>query len=238
MYTKNRIACRNNGEIEMTTATQPNEDAPLIYGSPISSFTRKVLLALQFKGIAHRCELPDMDLFKQLNPLGKMPVLLTEGRTIIDSSVICDFLDRRYPDAPKLYPVDAFQRAQALWLEEYIDTTLQESCYALVNEVLFKPLRYGQPSDPKVVEESKGPIGDRLDYLEQELSGPSFVEGGIGIAELTLFAVTANPISAGFVIDPACWPSLAQMIAQMDDSDLIVNHTARYGQSLKPPTDG
>jgi len=221
----------------MANSSEQTTEMPLVYGAAMSSFTRKVLLALQFKGIEHRCELPDMELFARLNPLAKMPILLTEGRTIIDSSVICDFLDRRYPDAPALYPADIFLRARALWLEEYIDTGLQASIYPFVNEVLFKPLRYGQPSDPKIVEESQQPIADRLEYLESELTGDSLVEGGIGIADITLYSVLANPIRAGFPLDPARWPRLARHLDRLRASDLIVNHVARYdGQIPSVPS--
>jgi glutathione S-transferase len=223
----------------MNNSSNPKGEEPLVYGSPVSSFTRKVLLALEFKGIAHRSEMPDMELFTRLNPLGKMPILATEGRTIIDSSVICDFIDRRYPGAPPLYPADVFLRARALWLEEYIDTALQASIYPLVNEVMFKPLRYGQPADPRVAEESKLPIGERLEYLEAELTGETFIEGGTGIVEITLYAVLANSMRCGFLIDPARWPRLARLMGQLLGSELIAGHVARYaGQIPKVPAVG
>jgi glutathione S-transferase len=223
----------------MNNPGNPIGEEPVVYGSPVSSFTRKVLLACEFKDIAHRSEMPDMELFTRLNPLGKMPILVTEGRTIIDSSVICDFLEHRYPDTPPLYPTDAFQRARALWLEEYIDTALQASIYPFVNEVMFKPLRYGQPADPKVAEESKQLIADKLDYLEGELTGESFIEGGMGIAEITLYAVLANSLRGGFVIDPARLPRLARLIGQLLGSDLITGHVARYaGQMPQVPKIG
>jgi glutathione S-transferase len=223
----------------MSNSSNTSGEGPLVYGSPVSSFTRKVLLALEFKGVAHRCELPDMELFTRLNPLAKMPILVTEGRTIIDSSVICDFIDRRYPEAPPLYPADVFLRARALWLEEYIDTALQASIYPLVNEVMFKPLRYGQPADPKLAEESKLPIGERLEYLETELTGETFIEGGTGIVEITLYAVLANSMRCGFVIDPARWPRLAHLMGQLLGSDLVTGHVERYaGQIPKVPAVG
>jgi len=223
----------------MSNSSNTSGEGPLVYGSPVSSFTRKVLLALEFKGIAHRCEMPDMELFTRLNPLAKMPIMVAEGRTIIDSSVICDFIDRRYPDAPQLYPDDIFLRARALWLEEYIDTALQASIYPFVNEVMFKPLRYGQPADPKVAQESKQLITDKLDYLETELTGETFVEGSTGIVEITLYAVLANSLRGGFVIDPARLPRLARLIGQLLGSALITGHVARYALQIpKVPTVG
>jgi glutathione S-transferase len=216
----------------MGSSSNPGGEDPVIYGSPVSSFTRKVLLAFEFKGIAHRSEMPDMELFTRLNPLAKMPILATEGRTIIDSSVICDFLDQRYPDAPPLYPADPFLRARALWLEEYIDTALQASIYPLVNEVMFKPLRYGQPADPKVAEECKQLITDKLVYLESELTGDSFFEHGSGIAEITLYAVLANSLRCGFQIDPARLTRLARLMDQLLGSDLITGHVRRYAAQI------
>src|SRR5215469_16987801 len=44
--------------------------------------------------------------FKKINPRGVVPVLVHDGHTIVESSVICAYLDEVFPDPP-LMPKDA-----------------------------------------------------------------------------------------------------------------------------------
>ena len=53
--------------------------------------------------------------FKQLNPRGVVPVLVHDGSTIVESSVICMYLDDVFPD-PALTPKNPMERAtMRLW---------------------------------------------------------------------------------------------------------------------------
>src|SRR5690606_3058272 len=82
-----RISTTCNGAT-MTTMSTPADI--LLYGSPISTFVRKVQLLLEHKGLDYRMEMPDRDRLLAMNPLGKVPVLSHGGEVIVDSSVICD----------------------------------------------------------------------------------------------------------------------------------------------------
>lgn len=46
-----------------------------------------------------------------VSPVGKVPAITTpKGLNLSESSIICDFIEERYPDTP-LYPIDAGERA-------------------------------------------------------------------------------------------------------------------------------
>jgi len=49
--------------------------------------------------------------FSALNPLRRIPVFIDDKVSISDSTVICEYLEERYP-APPLLPSDLAQRAQ------------------------------------------------------------------------------------------------------------------------------
>jgi glutathione S-transferase len=74
----------------------------LLRSAPASPFARKVRMAILHLGLAGKVEIvaadtsnPDDDLRRD-NPLGKLPVLVTEeGRAIYDSPVILEYLDHR-----------------------------------------------------------------------------------------------------------------------------------------------
>jgi glutathione S-transferase len=61
-----------------------------------------------------------------LNPLGLVPVLVEDGKPLNQILAICDYLDRRYPQAG-LLPADPWQRAQALsmlaWMNNSVHPT-------------------------------------------------------------------------------------------------------------------
>ena len=59
--------------------------------------------------------------FLKINPNGVVPALLHDGRPIIESTVICEYLDEVFPDKPQLTPEDPIDRAtMRAWLR-YID---------------------------------------------------------------------------------------------------------------------
>ena len=81
-----------------------------VFGSVLSPFARKVYLALDYKGVAYESVdvVPHADSpeFRAASPLGLVPALADRDFLISDSSVICDYIEQRYPDRP-LYPSDA-----------------------------------------------------------------------------------------------------------------------------------
>jgi glutathione S-transferase len=89
-----------------------------VYNTPTSPFGRKVLITLIEKGLDKKTEVlaartPEAELHKK-NPLDKLPVLVTdEGEVIIESSLICEYLDE-IGTGPKLLPSDHRQRRRII----------------------------------------------------------------------------------------------------------------------------
>lgn len=80
-----------------------------LYTSPRSPFGRKVRVALVEKGLPFELVVVDLtrrdDAFFAMNPMGKIPVLETDGGYIPDSTVICEWLEDHFP-TPPLYERD------------------------------------------------------------------------------------------------------------------------------------
>src|ERR1700709_2762531 len=105
--------------------------ALIVYGSNVSPFVRKGRVVLAEKALEYTLEqinpfVPPPE-FLAISPLKRIPVLrdtdLPEPNTLPDSSIICDYLEHKYPANP-IYPTDPFQRAKALWYEEYADSAM------------------------------------------------------------------------------------------------------------------
>jgi glutathione S-transferase len=80
----------------------------ILYHFPTSPFSRRVRLALALKRVS--VELRDARAFPEhraevnrLNPLHTVPVLVDGERVVVDSTAICHYLERQFPDPP-LWP--------------------------------------------------------------------------------------------------------------------------------------
>ena len=127
-----------------------------VIGSYLSPYVRKVLASLDLKGITFEIDpiVPFMgnDRFSKLSPLRRVPVLIDDRVTLADSSVICQYLEDRYPN-PALYPADVADRARARWLEEYADSRMGDVfIWGLFNQAVIAPAVWGTPRDRQAIE--------------------------------------------------------------------------------------
>lgn len=83
-------------------------------------YVQRARIVLHEKDIPHEIEFIDLAdkpaWFVEISPLGKVPLLLVDGRPLFESSVIAEFLDDISPGS--LYPDDAFEKAgHRAWVE-------------------------------------------------------------------------------------------------------------------------
>jgi glutathione S-transferase len=158
--------------------------------------------------------------FLEISPLKRIPAFRdtdrSEPNTLADSSVICDYLEHKYPE-PALYPADPFARARALWFEEYADTKLAETIgRGLFYERIVKKL-LGQAADEMIcattLTENIPPV---FDYLETALGKRDYlVENTFSIADIAVGTMLVNFEHAGEVPDAKRWPKLAAYTARI-----------------------
>ena len=116
---------------------------PILHGSNISPYVRKVRVALAFKGIEYddvqQIPFGAPPEFVAKSPLSKIPCW-EEGELILpDSSVILSYLEHRYPDPPRL-PAAPGARERALWFEEYGDSKVAVTMAGVFSERVVKPI--------------------------------------------------------------------------------------------------
>lgn len=196
----------------------------IVYGSGLSPFVRKVRVMLAEKGVPYDLEqvnpfAPEPH-FVAISPLRRIPVLrdtdLPEPNTLPDSSVICDYIEHKYPQ-PALYPKDAFARARALWFEEYADSAVAESIgRGLFFERVVKRMLRQEPDESvcrKTLSERLPPI---FDYIERELGGAEYLVGkAFSIADIAVASMFCNFEHAGEKPDAARWPGLSDYVARI-----------------------
>ena len=98
-----------------------------IIGNHGSPYVRKVLAALNLKGLVYEIDpiVPFYggDRFSEISPLRRITVLIDDDLAIHDSTVICEYLDERYT-GPALLPAEPSDRARARGLEEFADSRM------------------------------------------------------------------------------------------------------------------
>jgi glutathione S-transferase len=188
-----------------------------IIGSFVSPYVRKVLAAMNLKGLAYEVDpitpFFGNDEFERLSPLRRIPVLIDGDFTISDSSVICAYLDEAYPGHP-LFPARPKDRARARWFEEYSDTRLGDVfIWAYFYQKIVRPMVWGEPTDEERVRKAeREDIPAALDYLESELPESGFLFGDIGVADLSIASFFRNGSYAGFETDAERWPLTAAFV--------------------------
>jgi glutathione S-transferase len=114
-----------------------------LYHNNISVCAQKVRVVLAEKGLPwtnHHLSLARGEQltpqFKTMNPRGVVPVLVHDGNTIVESSVICAYLDEVFPDPP-LMPKNPVERAtMRLWCK-LPDDILHMACATVSFAISF-----------------------------------------------------------------------------------------------------
>ena len=193
---------------------------PILHGSNVSPFVRKVRVALAYKGLAYddvqQNPFGAPPEFVAKSPLSKIP-LWEEGELLLpDSSVILSYLEHRYPDPP-LLPTDPGPRARALWFEEYADSKVSTVLAGVFFERVVKPAVFKQETNPAIIEhalEKELPVV--FDYLATCLGEDEFLVGGaFSIADIAVTSPFVNFGIAGESVDAERWPQIADYVERV-----------------------
>ena len=189
----------------------------VVLGGSVSPFVRKVRVFLAEKGLDYTLEqvnpFAPPEGWREVSPLGRIPAFRDGERVINDSSVICQYVERRFP-SPALYPKDDHDFARALWIEEYMDGGMVPvSGPKIFLPLVLRPLIARKPADEaaeaaarECVEKDLPPF---FDYLERQLGdGEYFVGGRITIADIAVASPFVNLRHAGVAPERKRWPNL------------------------------
>ena len=197
-----------------------------LYGSLLSPFVRKAAVVLELKGLRYE-NIPFMPVnpdiqYLRISPLGKIPALEDGDLAISDSSVICEYLEERYP-AVATMPSDIAQRARARWFEEYSDSKLAELCVGgIFYQRIVKPVLLQQQTNQLKVDQT---INELLppaqNYLESQLPSEGFLFGKISRADISIVSFFINAEYADYRVDQDQWPRLSALIDSVKQHKVI-----------------
>lgn len=209
--------------------------AIVLYGSPISTFARKVAIGLELKGLTYELVdglTPDRrDELRTLNPRVEVPVLKDGDLVIVNSSDILQYLDWRYPEKP-LYPASIDERVVARALERLGDQRFD----AIVVDCSFWHWaeRDDQPP-PGLLSAAQRDLEAIFARVEQVLFGrpkpwPFLAPGAV---ECGWFANLAALRTFGLVLDAGSFPLVAGWFRAMRAHPVFAADVQRTVSFLK-----
>ncbi|HEX2257887.1 MAG TPA: glutathione S-transferase family protein [Afifellaceae bacterium] len=177
-----------------------------LYAHPFSSYCQKVLIALYendtpfaFRMLAPGDEAVSAEL-AALWPLKRFPVLVDEGRTVMEASIIIEHLGVYHPGPVRLVPEDARQalpvRLMDRFFDNYISTPQQR--------IVFDSLRPAESRDPHGVAEARSMLETAYRWLDDQMAGREWAAGDTfsladcAAAPALFYADWTHPIDESF----------------------------------------
>jgi glutathione S-transferase len=151
----------------------------VLYGHPFSSYTQKVLVAMwefgldfDFRSIAPD-EPRNVAEWAERWPLRAFPVLVDEGRTVAESTIIIEHLQLAHPVRARLLPEDPRAALEVRFLDRFFDNHVMSPMQAAVQAALT--------GDPARRAEGLARAAERLEvayaWVEQGLAGRTWAAG-------------------------------------------------------------
>ncbi|MDD7987062.1 glutathione S-transferase family protein [Lentisphaera marina] len=195
-----------------------------LYGLSVSLYVRKVRFVLELKNLdyQHIIALPSQSPeVLDKSPLGKIPYMTDGDFALSDSTVIVQYLDKKYPHQPIL-PQEPHSLAKALWFDEYSDTKVSEIISGIFFERFGAPRFLNREPDEAIIKSKEMQFPVIFNYLEEQIQGKKFlVNECLTLADISLASNFANFFNLGYTIDAEQWPHLAQYTDNLMNIDFI-----------------
>ncbi len=170
-----------------------------IYGSPLSPFVARVILACEHKGLAYSISMPEGGLktpeYLALNPFGKIPTVKDGANVVYESNVIVAYLDDKYPKKKKVIPASPAAAGKANLIAKVCDLYVQEPALDLFRQVVGRA-----PKNKAAADKAKADMEAALDILNGYISpgpcatGKSFTVADCYAIPALLFATSVGQL--------------------------------------------
>ncbi len=153
-----------------------------LYHAPISTCSQKVRMALCEKGLDWTDRLVDLQKGEQfapdyvkLNPNAVVPTLVDDGRALIESTLINEYVDDQYPGVP-LKPDRAAARHAMRLFTKQTDDQAQPAIAVLTYAIGARPMLLAQPKEQVMEMFAKIPLeakrNARISVYEHGVAAP------------------------------------------------------------------
>ena len=157
-----------------------------LYTHPFSAYCQKVLIALREHATPFEMRLltPDdeatMAEHARLWPLKRMPVLVDDGRTVVESSIIIEHLDLSHPGTTRLIPEDPRHALEARMMDRFFDNYVMTPVQKIVDD----SMRAQDDHDPVGVAKAHVMLDTAYRWLDGAMAGRTWAaRDAFGLAD-------------------------------------------------------
>lgn len=148
-----------------------------LYAHPFSSYCQKALIALYENGTPFEYRLLEGDEamreLEALWPMKRFPVLVDEGRTVIEASTIVEYLGLHHPGPVQLIPEDPEIAIEVRMMDRFFDNYVSTP----QQKFIFDAIRSEGDRDPYGVAEARAMLETSYAWLDRRMAGREWAAG-------------------------------------------------------------
>jgi glutathione S-transferase len=172
-----------------------------LYAHPFSSYCQKVLIALYENGTGfdyRKLEADEPEIgaeFAALWPIKRFPLLVDNGRVIVEATIIVEYLGLYRPGPVPLVPADPKAALDVRMMDRFFDNYVMTP----MQKIVFDAIRPPRERDAKGVLDARALLDTSYNWLEQHLAGREWAAGNFSLADCAaapslFYADWAHPI--------------------------------------------
>ena len=152
---------------------------PILYAHPFSSYCQKALTALYENGTDFEYRLLDhadpetLADFEARWPIKRFPILVDDDGTIVEASIVIEYLGLRYPGPVKLIPDDPSAALEVRMLDRFFDNYISTP----QQKIVFDAIRPEADRDPYGVDEARQMLERAYAWLDRHMEGREWAAG-------------------------------------------------------------
>ncbi|MBD9371100.1 glutathione S-transferase family protein [Rhizobium sp. ARZ01] len=151
---------------------------PILYAHPFSSYCQKALIALYENETPFEYRmLEDKDVmaeFETLWPIKRFPVLVDNGKTLLEATIIIEYLALARPGSFKPIPDDPQAAIEVRMLDRIFDNYISTP----QQKVVFNAIRSEADRDPYGIAEARTMLERTYQWLDRHMDGREWAAGG------------------------------------------------------------
>lgn len=150
-----------------------------LYAHPFSSYCQKVLIALyenetpfEFRMLAPGDTKTAAE-HEALWPLKRIPVLVDARRTVVEASVIIEYLDLHHPGSVRLVPKNPRAALDVRMMDRFFDNYIMTP----MQKIVFDSIRAAENRDHQGVTEARQLLDTAYRWLDNTIKGREWAAG-------------------------------------------------------------
>jgi glutathione S-transferase len=195
-----------------------------LYAHPFSSYCQKVLVALYENDVPFEYRMIEdpsaMAELKSRWPFARFPILVDDGRTVVESTIIIEHLMLKHGGRVRWLPADPIEALEVRFLDRFFDNDVM----AAMQKPVLEAIRKDDARRDEAMSVARRVLDLAYDWLEQRLAGRTWAAGetlslaDCAAAPSLFYADWVHPIADTFPTLRAyrsrllAWPSFARAV--------------------------